>query len=49
MISEYECPECYRVAEWTDGQAVAAGDPVDEFWCQTCGAETLLELCRRVA
>ena len=48
-MSEYECPQCYRVAEWTDGQSVEAGDPVDEFWCQTCGAESPLGLCRRVA
>jgi len=46
---KYECPWCYNTAEWTDGQAVEAGDPVDEFWCRTCGAETPLELCRRIS
>ena len=27
----YRCPRCSTVARWTDE---------DEFWCQTCGAET---------
>jgi len=38
----YQCPRCDRVAPWTDGQSREAGDGTDEFWCQTCGAETPL-------
>jgi hypothetical protein len=41
----YECPVCCRVAPWTDGRSVAAGDEADEFWCQTCGAESPLSAC----
>lgn len=41
----YRCPSCERVAPWTDGRLAAAGDPEDEFWCQTCGAETPLSAC----
>ena len=44
----YECPNCYRVAPWTDGTGKALGDERDEFWCQTCGEEIPLERCRRV-
>lgn len=44
----YECPECFRVAPWTDGTVAEMGDERDEFWCQTCGAETPLARCRRV-
>jgi hypothetical protein len=39
----YECPVCCRIAPWTDGRSVQAGDECDEFWCQTCGTETPLE------
>lgn len=39
----YRCPRCYRVAQWTDGTSVGAGDERDEFWCQTCGEEIFLE------
>ena len=39
----YECPVCCRIAPWTDGRSVQAGDERDEFWCQTCGTETPLE------
>jgi hypothetical protein len=35
----YTCRSCDRSAPWTDGQSREAGDPVDEFWCQTCGEE----------
>lgn len=35
----YTCRNCGRAARWTDGQMKAAGDPVDEYWCQTCGEE----------
>jgi hypothetical protein len=41
----YECPQCCRVAPWTDGRKVSAGDEQDEFWCQTCGAEVLITAC----
>lgn len=43
--TEYECPTCCRWAPWTDGSMRSAGDPVDEFWCQNCGQETLLSAC----
>lgn len=43
----YECPTCCRVAPWTNGRSVEAGDGVDEYWCQTCGAEVLLKVCAR--
>ncbi len=42
---EYRCPTCDRWAPWTDGMSVEAGDEHDEFWCQTCGAETPLSAC----
>lgn len=41
----YECPQCCRIAPWTDGRKVSAGDEQDEFWCQTCGAEVPLTAC----
>ncbi|MFD9630077.1 hypothetical protein [Streptomyces violascens] len=44
----YECPSCCRVAAWTDGRRTVAGDPEDEFWCQTCGAEAPLTACRKI-
>ncbi|MGW0656457.1 hypothetical protein ACWD4T_48340 [Streptomyces umbrinus] len=43
----YECPQCSRMAPWTDGRMRTCGDPEDEFWCQTCGAETPLSTCAR--
>jgi predicted RNA-binding Zn-ribbon protein involved in translation (DUF1610 family) len=45
--SVYECPQCCRVAPWTDGRSVKAGDEVDEYWCQTCGAEVPLAACAK--
>lgn len=45
----YECPQCCRVAAWTNGRKKSAGDEVDEFWCQTCGAEVPLTACAIVA
>lgn len=45
----YECPQCTRVAAWTDGRMVSAGDKTDEFWCQTCGAEVQLSSCAVVS
>lgn len=42
----YECPKCYRFAPWTDG--VSDDDNEAEFWCQTCGAESLLTICRKL-
>lgn len=33
------CQNCGRVAPWTDGRSKAAGDEVDEVWCQTCSFE----------
>ncbi|WP_205327643.1 hypothetical protein [Glycomyces sp. YM15] len=39
-MPEYECPNCYRWAPWTDGELEADGDGPDTYWCQTCGAET---------
>src|SRR5690606_3134394 len=38
----YGCSACGRSGAWTDGRAVRLGDDVDEYWCQTCGAETPL-------
>lgn len=35
----YTCLRCAHSAPWTDGQSRDAGDPVDEYWCQTCGYE----------
>jgi protein gp37 len=43
----YQCPQCDRSAAWTDGRSLAAGDEVDEYWCQTCGAETPLVGCEQ--
>jgi predicted RNA-binding Zn-ribbon protein involved in translation (DUF1610 family) len=43
----YECPECLRVAPWTDGRMRKHGDPVDEYWCQTCGAQVPLTVCAK--
>jgi len=43
----YECPQCCRVAPWTDGRSIAAGDGVDEYWCQTCGAEVPVTACAK--
>lgn len=45
--SLYECPKCCRVAPWTDGRTQKHGDPVDEYWCQTCGAEVPLSVCAK--
>jgi protein gp37 len=41
----YGCPMCGRSGPWTDGRAVRHGDEVDEYWCQTCGAENALSSC----
>jgi predicted RNA-binding Zn-ribbon protein involved in translation (DUF1610 family) len=43
----YECPQCCRVAPWTDGRARKHGDPVDEYWCQLCGAEAPIAGCAK--
>jgi hypothetical protein len=43
----YECPQCCRVAPWTDGRGVKHGDPEDEYWCQTCGAEVPISACAK--
>ncbi|MFG3340559.1 DUF433 domain-containing protein [Glycomyces sp. NPDC048151] len=40
---EYCCPQCDRWAEWTDGLQASDGEDLDEFWCQTCGAQTSLD------
>lgn len=45
----YECPQCCRVAPWTDGRAVKHGDPADEYWCQICGAEVPVTACTKTA
>ncbi|QGZ53390.1 hypothetical protein GPZ77_34760 (plasmid) [Streptomyces sp. QHH-9511] len=45
----YECPQCSRVAAWTDGRKISLGDEADEFWCQTCGAEAPLVSCAVIA
>lgn len=45
----YECPQCSRAAQWTNGRSVKAGDDVDEFWCQTCGSEIPLATCAVIA
>lgn len=45
--SLYECPQCCRVAPWTDGRAIKHGDPVDEYWCQLCGAEAPIAACAK--
>ncbi len=41
-VVEYHCPECNRWSEWTDGIEGCDDDEDagDEFWCQTCGAQT---------
>jgi hypothetical protein len=44
---EFQCPACETWALWTDGQMAEDGDGPDEFWCQTCGAESLLRNCAR--
>ena len=44
----YRCPQCCRVAPWTDGTVANDFGEQDEFWCQTCGAETPLSLCEVV-
>jgi len=41
----YGCPQCERHGAWTDGRSARAGDEVDEYWCQTCGAEAPLTAC----
>lgn len=46
-MSEYQCPACFRWAPWTDGVEAKDGDGEDQFWCQTCGSETLLDRCER--
>lgn len=43
--TEFECPMCNRWAAWTNGRSLAAGDPVDEFWCQSCGTTVNLSTC----
>jgi len=40
---EYRCPQCSRWGKWTDGVEESDDDTPDEFWCQTCGAETPIE------
>jgi hypothetical protein len=46
--TRYICPRCQRAAEWTDG-IEGSGTQPDEFWCQTCGAETPLADCEVAA
>lgn len=41
----YGCPACGQSGAWTDGRAIRLGDDVDEYWCQTCGAETPMSAC----
>lgn len=41
----YTCPRCAQASSWTDGRARRLGDETDEFWCQNCGEESLLEDC----
>jgi hypothetical protein len=48
IVENYECPQCFLVRPWTDGQSKATGDETDEYWCQMCGAESPLSACRRV-
>jgi len=43
----YECPQCCRVAPWTDGRMRRHGAPVDEYWCQTCGAQVPVSACAK--
>lgn len=45
----YRCPKCGRAREWTDGRSREAGDEVDEYWCQVCGAEVPLASCERTS
>lgn len=40
---EYRCPDCNRWAEWTDGLE-GDEDAEDEFWCQTCSAQTQVDI-----
>lgn len=37
-----QCDACQYESPWTDGRSRAAGDEVDEFWCQVCGHENPL-------
>lgn len=41
----FECPKCRRWGPWTDGTAKELGDAHDEFWCQTCGAQSPVSEC----
>jgi predicted RNA-binding Zn-ribbon protein involved in translation (DUF1610 family) len=43
----YECPQCCRVAPWTDGRGVKHGDLLDEYWCQHCGVEVPVSACAK--
>lgn len=42
-VTEYECPNCYRWAPWTDGIIDGDDEGAEEFWCQTCGSQTAVE------
>jgi len=44
----FRCPRCSTAAPWTDGRTREAGSDIDEFWCQTCGAETPLDDMEKV-
>lgn len=48
MRPMFVCPMCQRAGEWTDGTVKKSGDQRDEYWCQTCGAQTPLAWCERV-
>lgn len=47
-VDLYQCPTCRRTAPWTDGRSVKHGDDVDEYWCQSCGAEVPLAAAVKV-
>jgi DNA-directed RNA polymerase subunit RPC12/RpoP len=45
--TEFRCHDCDRWAPWTDGieadeDEAEDGSENDEFWCQTCGSQTVL-------
>lgn len=46
-IEMFECPRCAVVAYWTGGIERGGNEPA-EYWCQNCGAESLLTDCTHV-
>jgi protein gp37 len=44
-LQTFECSVCCRSGLWNNGRSIAAGDEVNEYWCQVCGAEVPIEGC----